>query len=298
MAILADFSGIACAALFSQGTDKIDETLVRHLILNSLRMYNVKYRKEYGQMVLCCDGGQNWRRDIYPQYKQKRRESRESIEEDKNAVDWDEFFRVLNKVRDEIKENVPWKVIHVQGTEADDAIGTIVRSTQEFGQHDDIMIVSSDHDFIQLQQFDNVAQFSPATKKLVKESHPVKYAFTQILKGCGGDGVPNILSDDNVFLVEDARQTPMTSKKIELLWEAKKNGNLQTELQKMGADVRYGRNLAMVDLIEQNAMPIDLKNEIMRQYALPSAPASKTFNYLIKNRCNMLISSVSEFFPQ
>lgn len=298
MAILADFSGIACAALFSQGTDKIDETLVRHLILNSLRMYNVKYRKEYGQMVLCCDGGQNWRRDIYPQYKQKRREARESTEEDKNAVDWEEFFRVLNKVRDEIKENVPWKVVHVQGTEADDAIATIVRSTQEFGQHDDIMIVSADHDFIQLQQFDNVAQFSPATKKLVKESHPVKYAFEQIVRGCGGDGVPNILSDDNIFLTEGGRQTPMTAKKLELLEKARKDGTLREELRKMGADVRYDRNYAMIDLIDQNAMPMTLRDEIMRQYSLPPAAASKTLNYLIKNRCRMLISSVSEFFTQ
>jgi len=296
MAILADFSGIACAALFSQPTDKIDETLVRHLILNSLRMYNVKYRKEYGQMVICCDGGANWRRDVYAQYKQKRRDAREETEE-KATVDWEEFFRVLNKVRDEIKENVPWKVVHVHGTEADDAIATIVRSTQEFGQHDDIMIVSSDHDFIQLHRYDNVAQFSPATKKLIKQPNPIRYAFEQILRGCGGDGVPNILSDDNVFLTEGARQTPMTAKKIELLWEAQKKGTLHPELAKMGADVRYGRNLAMIDLIEQNAMPSEMKTEIMRQYNLPTAHASKTLNYLIKNRCKMLISSVSEFFP-
>lgn len=285
--------------MFSQSTAKIDETLIRHLILNSLRMHNVKYRKEYGQMVVCCDGGANWRRDIYAQYKQKRRDSKEAqINADKNAVDWDEFFRVLHLVRSEIKENLPWKVIHVPGTEADDVIATVVRETQEFGNHDDVMIISSDHDFIQLHKYDNVAQFSPAIKKLVKESNPMKYAFEQILRGCGGDGVPNILSDDNVFLTEGARQTPMTAKKVDLLWDAYKTGTLPAELDKLSssASVRFGRNMAMIDLLEQNAMPTEYKTEILRQLKEPTAPASKVMNYLIKKRCGQLISSVPEFF--
>lgn len=302
--ILLDYSGIAMAGLFAAGTDKINEQFVRHLILNSIRMYNVKYRKEYGQMVLCCDGGSNWRRDIFPEYKQKRRDARNAVVDpdaipEKDPVDWDEFFRVLNLVRDEIASNLPIKVLRVEGTEADDIIGTIVRSTQEFGSHDEIMIVSSDHDFIQLQTFGNVSQFSPATKKIIRETpkNVERYAFEQILRGCGGDGVPNILSPDKVFITEGARQTPLSSKKIDALWEAKQSGNLDKALADMGVAATYARNYAMIDLVNASAMPEHFNKLILEALQVPTVHPSKALNYLVKNRCSMLIPSVSDFFP-
>ena len=170
--IIVDYSGVAISNLFTMKMDP-QENLVRHMILNSLRMYNVKYGAEYGQMVIACDGGGTWRREMYPQYKANRKKSREE-----GGLDWKEFFRILDTVREEVKANLPYKTVHIQGVEADDVIATLVESTQEFGQHEPVMIISSDKDFVQLHRYANVKQYSPQAKALVKEKDPV--AFLQI----------------------------------------------------------------------------------------------------------------------
>jgi hypothetical protein len=257
-------------------------------------MYNVKYRSKYGQLVVCCDGG-SWRRDYFPQYKQGRRNAKE--DDPKEAAKWQEIYRILNGVRNDLCENFPYRVIQSPGAEADDIISVIVQSTREFGQYDDVMIISADHDFVQLQVFDNVEQFSTATKKLVREKDPVRFRFEQIIRGCGGDGVPNILSGDDVFLTEGARQTPVTKKLIDALWDAKQQGKLNEELDRRGLQVAWDRNNKLVDLVENTGLPTSIKDAILTQLALPTPPTSKVLNYLIKNRCRGLIPCVAEFLP-
>ena len=132
--IIADYSGIAISNLFTM-REQLSEGLVRHMILNSLRSYNVKYRDEYGEMVIACDGGNTWRRQLFPQYKASRKKNREE-----SGLDWAEFFRILGVVRDEIRENLPFKVIHLQGLEADDVIATLTQRTQEFGNSEPVKI--------------------------------------------------------------------------------------------------------------------------------------------------------------
>ena len=160
--IILDYSGIAIASIFSQlKNDKIEESFIRHLILNSLRMYNVKYRAKYGEMVLACDGG-SWRKTYYPFYKAARRKNR-----DESSLDWTEIFRILNKVKDEISEHLPYKVIQAPHAEADDVIGTLVANTQEFGQYEPVIVISEDKDFYQLLKYDNVTIFHPRKKETV-----------------------------------------------------------------------------------------------------------------------------------
>ena len=113
--ILLDYSQIALSNIIVQKLN--DESMIRHMILNSIRMYNKRYRDEYGQMVICADGMNTWRKDYFPYYKAKRRKNR-----DESSQDWNEIFRILHLVRDEIKENLPYKVIHMEGVEADDII--------------------------------------------------------------------------------------------------------------------------------------------------------------------------------
>jgi 5'-3' exonuclease len=208
--ILVDFSGIAIATI---AVNKVnDENMLRHMMLNSLRMYNKKFKDKYGQMILACDSS-SWRRDYFPQYKANRRKGR-----DDSTFDWAEAFRIMHKVKDEIKENFPYKVIHLDGCEADDIIATMVDHTQQFGQYEEVMIVSSDHDFKQLQKYNNVSQFSPMTKKFVEETHPRQNLLLKILGGDAGDGIPNVLSHDDTFINGD-RQTPLSKKKKEAILE-------------------------------------------------------------------------------
>lgn len=279
--IIVDYSGVAIANLFAMRIS-VSEGLVRHCILNSLRLYNAKYRREYGQMVLACDGGGTWRREMFPQYKASRKAARESVD-----IDWKEFFRILGNVRDEIRENLPFKVVHLQGVEADDIIATLTDSTQEFGKHEPVMIISSDKDFVQLHRYKNVRQYSPMAKEFVKEKDPVRYLQEHVLRGDTGDGVPNVLSPDDVF-VSGGRQTPLRAKVIDEWisnWDSLQS-KMTTEQYR-----NFQRNQALIDLTK---IPSTKKSEIINTFESVK-PASNTLNYLVEKRCSQLIECAEEF---
>ena len=282
--IIVDYSGIALASIIINKTN--DEDMIRHMILNSLRMYHKRYKDEYGEMVLAVDAANNWRRSVFPQYKASRKKNRQE-----STFDWNEAFRLLNLVREEIAENFPYKVIKVDKCEADDVIGTIVadKSTIQFNV-EKIMIVSSDRDFLQLQRFPNVKQFSPLLKKELKEDNARYYLFNHIIRGDKGDGVPNILSNDDTF-VEGFRQTPMSQKKVDGIIEDLEQGEL------LYAASWYRNYLRNERLIALSETPQELKNEIINTYEKqdPWSNKSKVLPYLIAKRCNNLIESVQEF---
>lgn len=282
--IIVDYSGIALASIIINKTN--DEDMIRHMILNSLRMYHKRYKNEYGEMVLAVDAANNWRRSVFPQYKASRKKNRKE-----STFDWNEAFRLLNLVREEIAENFPYKVIRVDKCEADDVIGTIVadKSTIQFNV-EKIMIVSSDRDFLQLQRFPNVKQFSPLLKKELKEDNARYYLFNHIIRGDKGDGVPNILSNDDTF-VEGFRQTPMSQKKVDSIIEDLEQGEL------LYAASWYRNYLRNERLIALSETPQELKNEIINTYEKqdPWSNKSKVLPYLIAKRCNNLIESVQEF---
>jgi hypothetical protein len=262
--------------------EQLSEGLVRHMILNSLRSYNVKYRDEYGEMVIACDGGNTWRKQIFPQYKASRKKNREE-----SGLDWAEFFRILGVVRDEIRENLPFKVIHLQGLEADDIIATLTENTQNFGQGQPVMIISSDTDFVQLHRYKNVKQFSPMKKAFIKESDPIRYLQEHILRGDSGDGVPNVLSADDVF-VSGGRQSPIRAKQIDewiTNWDKLDYHMNQQQYR------NFQRNQQLIDL---SKIPAQNKAEIINTFDTVKTK-SNTLNYLISKRCSQLIECAEQF---
>ena len=281
--ILLDYSQIAISNIIVQKLN--DEDMIRHMILNSIRMYNKKYRDQYGQMVICADGMNTWRRNYFPEYKAHRRKNR-----DESSQDWTEIFRILHLVRDEIKENLPYKVLHMEGCEADDIIGSLVLHTQEFGNNEPVMIISSDKDFIQLQKFDNVKQFSPIQKKLVTDDNPRAYLWNHIMRGDSGDGIPNVLSADDTFITEKS-QTPLRQTKIDMWIE---NADKLREIMDEETYRNYQRNKKLIDL---NDIPEEVQSPIINTFIeQPLAMKMKVLNYLIKKRCNRLIEVVEEFY--
>ena len=281
--ILVDFSGICLATILINKEN--DERMIRHMTLNSLRMYNQKFKENYGQMVLACDGPNNWRKEYFPQYKGVRRKSRQE-----STFDWNEAFRILNSLREEIRDNFPYKVIHIDQCEADDIIGTLVENSQEFGNFEPIMIVSADGDFKQLQKYENVSQWSPLTKKLVEEGHPRQNLKLKILQGDTGDGVPNVLSDDDT-LIEGRRQTPLSKKKKEAILQDLADGEL---LYAASWYRNYCRNETLIDL---SKTPSSLKQNIINNFMEqdPWGNKGKVFPYLVSKKMNRLIESVTEF---
>lgn len=286
--IIVDYSGIAIASIFSQDRpEEIEEGLIRHMILNSLRRYNLKFRDKYGQMVLACDQS-SWRKEVYPQYKAKRKSNR-----DESPLDWGHFFKLINTVRDEIAENMNYPVVHTDRAEADDVIATLVESTQEFGKHEDVMIVSSDKDFFQLQKHSNVKQFSPMKRDFVGPTDPVFYKFDHICRGDSGDGVPNVLSCDESF-TDGIRQKPMRAKKIEGWY---KNYADDVLLDEMGIEAyrNFCRNKTVIDL---DCIPEDITSAIEDKYNLElTKEKGNVLTYLIEKRCNLLINATSDFLP-
>ena len=282
--ILLDYSQIALSNIIVQKLN--DENMIRHMILNSIRMYNKKYRAEYGQMVICVDSPNNWRKTVYPAYKANRKKKRDGSSD----MDWPEVFRIINTIREELQQNFPYKVIQVEGAEADDIIGSLTLQTQEFGQHEPVMIVSSDKDFIQLHRFNNVKQFSPIQKKMVTDKNPLTYMWNHIMRGDTGDGVPNILSADNTF-VDSLKQTPLRQTRIDEWIESsdRLREDMPEEIYR-----NYQRNKKLIDLTET---PDDLNQKIINTFNTQKLPMKmKVLNYLIKKRCKHLIEVVEEFY--
>ena len=255
----------------------IDENMVRHMILNSIRMYRKEHHNEYGEVVLTWDSKHSWRRDYFPEYKASRRKGREESD-----LDWEDIFGTLNKIRNEIKQNFPYKYLEVFGAEADDIIGFLC----EENKNEKIMIISGDKDFIQLQKYPNVTQWSPITKKQVNGFDPTIYLKEHILKGDTSDGVPNILSPDNTF-VDGLRQRPLSRKKIQS-WLLGGGSNWNDEVKR-----NFQRNSTLIDL---SRTPEELKNQIRLEYNnAPHGDRSKLLNYFMKNKLKELTENIGEF---
>ena len=263
---------------------ELSEDLVRHMVLNSLRGHNKKFRKEYGEMVIACDSKNVWRREVFPNYKAGRKATRE-----KSEHDWDTIFSMLHTIKDEIRSFLPYKVIELETAEADDIIATLVKRIQnQVGPNHEkkVLILSGDKDFIQLHS-PNVKQYNPVLNKFVgKGEDPVIYIKEHILKGDRSDGIPNVLSDDNVF-IEGRRQRPLSKKKIES-WVNEVFMTFTEEEQK-----NYNRNRKLIDL---SCIPPELEEKIINEFIdVKVASRDKILNYFITKKLKTLIEVIDEF---
>jgi len=284
MTILIDLNQVLISNLMQQIISnpnvKLDENLIRHMVLNSLRSYSRQFRSKYGEIVVACDSKKYWRRDVFPFYKAHRKKDRE-----KSEFDWHLIFETLNKIRDELKENFPYRVIEVEGAEADDVIGVL---TARLAPHQDVLILSSDKDFVQLQKYPNVSQYSPILKRFVKTEDPQQYIREHIIRGDRGDGIPNFLSPDNTFVAGE-RQKVISKKKLTEWIDADPKEFCTTDIMLRG----YKRNQMLVDL---DYIPEEIKIQIAVSYdSIKPANKQKMLTYFIENRLKNLIEVIDEF---
>lgn len=296
--ILIDYSQVSLATILTfrpelqKSPDEVRH-LIRHVVLSNILNYKKKYGKEYGEVVICCDGRKYWRREVFPYYKGDRKKNRE-----KSDFDWNLIFEVLDEMKSDLKEYFPYKVINLDRAEADDVIAVLTEwvQTNELVQDglyespQKMMIVSSDHDFLQLQKYDGVAQFSPNTKKLLKMTHKDLYEkyITHIVKA-GDDGIPNILSNDNVLVTEGVRQTPVSAKRLaEFIELGKKACRNATEIR------NWDRNERMISFA---FIPQDVKDEIISTYieSNPKRNSMKLMEYLMNKKCRNLLDCLGDF---
>lgn len=253
--IICDFSQIAMSTYFvlsKEGAPDIDT--FRHSILNSIRLLNKEYRSVYGDIVICCDGSYSWRKKFFPYYKAKR--AKRAKDRKTSATDWDALFKTINHIRDEFKTYLPYVTLHINSAEADDAIATLVFSVDE--KH---IIISADKDFVQLQMYKDVVQYDPINEKWVRVDDPKRHLFDRLIKGDSSDGIPNIFSDDDTFMVEGKRQKRIMSKKLDEWYES--DLGLSAFITEDDAIAKYNRNKKLIDL---RKIPSDIVKLILEQY--------------------------------
>jgi 5'-3' exonuclease len=281
--IIVDFNQVMISNLMMQIGNHtnipIEEGLFRHMVINSLRSYKQKFGDSYGEIVIACDDKNYWRKQVFPYYKANRKKNREASE-----INWASVFDTFNRIKNEIREFFPYRVIQVEHAEADDIIATLVNN---YGNKDEnILILSGDKDFVQLQTSKNVKQYDPVRKKWINVDDPKKFLFEHILKGDAGDGVPNVLSDDDTF-VSDKRQRPLTQKKIDKIY------NDGVFLLDKIADRNFMRNKHMVDL---SMVPESIRTEVLNKYENEAGKdKSKLFNYFIANKLKLMMENVGDF---
>ena len=290
--ILIDMNQVMISNLMVQIqlSNELDKGLVRHMILNSLRMYNQKFGQEYGELVLCYDSKRYWRREFFPFYKGTRKRDRE-----KSSFNWGSIFEILNEMRDEMREHMPYKILEVDGAEADDIISVLtkqqaytnIRLQKDMQPTTKVLILSGDKDFIQLQKYPWLKQYNPVMKKFVSGMDPKKYILEHVLKGDKSDGIPNYLSPDNTF-VEGKRQRPLQKKTLE------RNVNLSADQFCNEEQLQYyKRNLTLIDF---SYIPVEVEERIIESFnSLTPAPRNKMYNYFVSNQLITLLDKIGEF---
>lgn len=271
-------------------TNVIEEDLVRHMVLNSLRLYRNRFKDEYGELVLCYDSKHYWRRKAFPYYKGTRKKDRAE-----SKFDWNAIFELLNKIRDEIRDHLPYKVIEVDGAEADDVIATLVkeqgmtniRLQNNMQPPQKVLILSGDKDFIQLQKYRFVNQYNPIQKKFVNGIDPQQYIAEHVMKGDRSDGIPNFLSPGDTF-VTGKRQRPLSKAKL-----AKWIDMSPEEFTDETTSEYYERNLSLIDF---DYIPKEVSEDIIDTYENTETPArGKMYPYFIQNKLNELLDHITEF---
>ena len=286
--ILVDLNQVLLSGLMAQIASqkgiKLEEGLIRHMILNIIRTHLKNFREEYGEVVLCADNRKYWRKEFFPFYKAHRKKARE-----KSDLDWHLIFDMLSKFKQELRENFPYKVIDVEGAEADDIIGTLA---PRHIMHENVLIISSDGDFLQLQMYNGrsqytIKQYNPAQKKFVVSENPLQDLKEKIIQGDKGDGIPNILSPGDTF-VREIRQKVMTESKLNKFMN-EEYGNYDDENARIG----FSRNQTLIDL---RNIPDDIQSKIINTYEeTKPAPRNKLLNYFIENKLKNLMDVIEEF---
>jgi 5'-3' exonuclease len=285
--ILIDYNQVAISSFFNVMKDSNDdedyEDLLRHVILNVIRTHIHKNKKRFGSdVIICVDGRHSWRKKVFPYYKAQRKISRKE-----STIDWPRLFASMAKITNELREYFPYKVIEINEVEADDVIATLVR---QFPDQENL-ILSSDKDFIQLQGYTkNVFQYDIINSRWLMDDDPVGFLYSHIMSGDSTDGIPNILSDDDTFVVDSKRQKKLGEKKISEWKLIPLTELLNTE----PLIANYNRNKRLIDL---RFCPKDLKQAVVESYnsQINKQPSGTISNYLMKFQLVNLLPFVGEF---
>lgn len=268
------------------------KSVIRHAVLSSILSNKKKFSSEYNEVVIASDGRNYWRKDIFPYYKASRKTDREASD-----IDWGFVFETLTEIREDIKANFPYRVLHIEGCEADDIIAVLCKWTQEnyiddnvlFPEPKKTLIVSADKDFKQLHCYKNIRQYAPAFKKYVESPPNIdEFIVEHIIRGDRSDGIPSVLCPDNFFVdTEKTGRAPSVTKAVVAKYSNREN--LTDEEKK-----RYDRNEELVSFAK---IPDYIEERILNEFTqdLVKNGRGKIFNFLVKNKMNLFFDQIEDF---
>ena len=156
--------------------------------------------------------------------------------------------------------------------------------------NENILIISSDGDFLQLQMYNgrskySVKQYNPTQKKFLISENPLDELKQKIISGDKGDGIPNILSPSDTF-VREIRQKVMTEAKL-----TKFMLEHYTEYDE-NSKIGFSRNQTLIDL---RNIPGDIQSKIINTYEETVPVKGKLLDYFIANKLFNLMEVIEEF---
>jgi 5'-3' exonuclease len=262
------------------------EDMYRHMILNTIRSNYMKFKKEYGELVICCDNKNGWRKAIFPEYKANRKKTRDS-----SSIDWAVVYKMFNQILFEIDQVFDWKMVTYESAEADDIIYTLCVNSEEGSKH---LIISGDQDLLQIQHqapmFVSITQYAPVAKKFYTTTNQYDL-FEHVCRGDTSDGVPNILSDQRSF-VEGIRQKTLTTKLIHSWW------NYFTTHNTLDPSMPIERYILNNKLINLNMIPEEIQQGILDTYkniTKPKTNQMQIMKYFMENRLMNLSENIGDF---
>jgi len=270
--LFLDSNNLAIRTLFSDremvNTPNPDFTLHKHLFLNAIFANMKKFNPS--EVVLAVDDRKNWRKSVYADYKKHRKENR-----DKDIFPWDAYFVYMDDWLKEIKEHLPFKVIQLPYTEADDVIAVISKHLVDTKN----IIVTSDSDYVQLLSQKNIKVWDPFKKAFLAVEDPKKELAIKVLAGDSGDGVPNVRP----------KLGPKTAEKLYVKNEIEKfisENNLQAE---------YERNQRLIDF---NFIPAAVTKRILESYSSypvhTKVSTNALFIWFVKNSLRKMSEDAQE----
>lgn len=200
--ILIDGNGLLNNSYFSLKSALTKEKL--HLsdkaylkvFLNKLRFYAdkaVEYNSDKElDIILILDSPNSWRKEFFTDYKFKRSIFKTKDDEKEHLI----FIEKLKNIKKTLKEIMPLPIIACDNCEGDDIIATYVFLSKKKKLDENIIIYSSDKDFVQLQRYPKITQYSFFDGKRLYEEDPELFLTKQIITGDASDCIPNIYSED------------------------------------------------------------------------------------------------------
>lgn len=236
-----------------------------------------KYHTRFGELVICCDGdSESWRKKEFPLYKAARK-----LNKKVSHIDWPMINSAMKEFREILSNHFPYKVIVVDNAEADDVIAVLAKTSKP-----PTLIYSSDTDFLQLQKY-GVEQYAPQSKKFIISENPELTLKEKIIQGDSGDGIPNILSPENIFLLEGQRQTQIRSAKLKEWLTKEPEEFCDDEMLK-----KYRKNQRLIDF---DFIPPDIINRIESEFAKEKEfVKNDLFLYLMNSGNTEFLTSLQE----